>query len=327
MVLIAILSTIGILLVVTFIIFKLTNKSFEQQLKELNSKIVVITGGSLGIGRSLAFKCFENGATVIVLARNEQNLLNVKSELESKRVNESQVVLIKKTDVTCSSQVSKAFGEIIQEFERIDYLFNCAGKAVSNAFDDATIADFDLMMNLNYYGTLYPTKLAVEQMKKQKSGSIVIFSSIAGLVGLHGFSAYSSSKFALVGLAQCLHMELKSLNINVTCCFPPDTDTPGFEEEEKTKPEITKLICEAGGLEKPEAVANALLKDCFNKRFCSTIGFQNKLITIASSGMMPVTSYCQLVLEIISIGFCRLCISIFLIQCHQIINSKMAKGK
>lgn len=238
MVIIAILSTIVILLLVTFIILQLTKKSFKDQLKELDGKIVVITGGSLGMGRSLAFKCFENGANVIIIARNEQNLQKVKDELESKRTNDKQRVLIKKADVTSNDQVTRVFNEIIHEFNQIDYLFNCAGKSISNAFDDASIADFEMMLNLNFYGTVYSTKLAVEQMKKQKSGSIVIFSSIAGLVGLHGFSAYSSSKFALVGLAQCLHMELKSLNINVTCCFPPDTDTPGFEEEEKTKVEI-----------------------------------------------------------------------------------------
>lgn len=220
-----------------FILFWFFNpKPDEQQLKEeLNGKNIVITGGSLGIGRSLSIKCFQNGANVIVISRNKENLEKVKDDLESKRINENQKIVIKQVDVTSLEQVDKVFNEIITEFNQIDYLINCAGKSVSNSFDDTPIKDFELMMNLNYFGTLYSTKCVVKQMKKQKSGNIIIVSSIAGLVGLHGFSAYSSSKFALVGLAQCLHMELKPFNIHVTCSFPPDTDTPGFEEEEKTK--------------------------------------------------------------------------------------------
>ena len=224
--------TVAILAAIRFI-FKRPN--FQQQLKQLNGKVVVITGGSLGIGRSLALRCFENGANVIVIARNQQNLQKVKDDLESKRANEVQKVVVKQADVTSLEQVNRTFDEIVGEFKQIDYLVNCAGKSVSNAFDDAPIEDFESMINLNYFGTLYPTKYAAKLMKKKRSGNIIIVSSIAGLVGLHGFSAYSSSKFALVGLAQCLHMELKSFNVHVTCCFPPDTDTPGFEEEEKTK--------------------------------------------------------------------------------------------
>ena len=235
MILVITLSVLVISILAATLLVIIKRPSFSQQLKKLNGKVVVITGGSLGIGRSLALKCFENGANVIVIARNPQNLQKVKDDLESKRVNELQKALVKQADVTSLEQVYRTFDEIVNEFQQIDYLVNCAGKSVSNAFDDAPIADFELMMNLNYFGTLYPTKHVAGLMKKQRSGHIVIVSSIAGLVGLHGFSAYSSSKFALVGLAQCLHMELKSFNVHVTCCFPPDTDTPGFEEEEKTK--------------------------------------------------------------------------------------------
>ena len=236
MILISILLASSIAFLIVVLLIKLDSKKFDRQLKALNGKIVVITGGSLGIGRSLAIKCFQNGANLIVISRNQLNLSKIKDELESKRLNENQKIVIKQADVTSIDQVNKVFDEIVDEFKQIDYLINCAGKSVSNSFADAPIDDFRLMIDLNYYGTLYSTKCAVEQMRKQQTGgNIIIVSSIAGLVGLYGFSAYSSSKFALVGLAQCLHMELKSSNIHVTCSFPPDTDTPGFEEEEKSK--------------------------------------------------------------------------------------------
>ena len=92
-------------------------------------------------------------------------------------------------------------------------------------------------------------------MKAQgRGGRIVFVSSQAGQVGIFGFSAYSPSKFAVVGLAQVLRMELQAHGIFVSVAYPPDTDTPGFEEENKCKPEETKLISETAGLFQPEQV-------------------------------------------------------------------------
>ena len=74
-------------------------------------------------------------------------------------------------------------------------------------------------------------------------------------MGLFGYTAYAASKFAIRGFAEALEMELKPYNITVTVSFPPDTDTPGFKEEEKGKPKETKLISAAAGLFKPDVVA------------------------------------------------------------------------
>jgi len=79
--------------------------------------------------------------------------------------------------------------------------------------------------------------------------------------GIFGYSAYSSTKFALRGLAESIAMELRPYNISVTLCLPPDTDTPGFAEEEKSKPLETKLIAQMATLVTPEEVAEQLFKD------------------------------------------------------------------
>lgn len=91
-------------------------------------------------------------------------------------------------------------------------------------------------------------------MKLNGGGRVVFVSSQAGQIGVFGFSAYSPSKFALTGLAQVLRMELKPHGIFVSVAYPPDTNTPGFEEENKSKPEETRLISETAGLFEPEQV-------------------------------------------------------------------------
>ena len=84
---------------------------------------------------------------------------------------------------------------------------------------------------------------------------------MAGQVGVYGFGAYTPSKFALVGLAQVLHMELAHTPINVCCAYPPDTDTPGFAQENLTKPPETHLISEDGGMAKPQDVGRKMVHD------------------------------------------------------------------
>ena len=98
-------------------------------------------------------------------------------------------------------------------------------------------------------------------MKARWAGGRVVFvSSQAGQVGIYGFSAYSPSKFALVGLAQVLRMELQAHGILVSVAYPPDTKTPGFEDENRYKPVETRLISETSGLFEPEQVCRLLFE-------------------------------------------------------------------
>lgn len=91
------------------------------------------------------------------------------------------------------------------------------------------------MMDINYIGSVNVTRASLSSIKQVDNGRIVFVSSIAGQLGLYGYTAYSASKYALRGLAECLQMELYPYNIRVTLAHPPDTDTPGFEVENKVK--------------------------------------------------------------------------------------------
>jgi 3-dehydrosphinganine reductase len=133
-------------------------------------------------------------------------------------------------------------------------LINCAGTSVPGLFEDLDAEVFEKMMRVNYFGSVFPTKAVVPSMKARSSGRIVFVSSQAGQLGVFGFSAYSPSKFALVGLAQVLRMELQPHGVCVSVAYPPDTDTPGFAEENTQKPEETRMISETAGLFKPDQV-------------------------------------------------------------------------
>ncbi|GBP85413.1 hypothetical protein EVAR_60254_1 [Eumeta japonica] len=130
------------------------------------------------------------------------------------------------------------------------------------------------MIDLNYFGTAYPTKYVLPGMKKRREGIIVFVSTEAALIGIYGYSAYGSAKWAVRGLAEALMMELIGSGVRLTLAFPPDTDTPGFKTEELTKPEETKLISASGGLHSAEEVGRKIVQDALKK---NTFGYQNSV--------------------------------------------------
>lgn len=118
-------------------------------------------------------------------------------------------------------------------------------------------------------------------------------------------SGYSSTKFALRGLAESLKMELSPYNIFVTLALPPDTDTPGFAAEALSKPLETKLISDSAGIFHPAVVAQQIFDDSLFGNFFSTVGLEGFLMILLCTGMSPVCSLAQIMLEVMLLGFCR----------------------
>uniref|UniRef100_A0A9L0ST28 3-ketodihydrosphingosine reductase n=1 Tax=Equus caballus TaxID=9796 RepID=A0A9L0ST28_HORSE len=197
---------------------------------------VVVTGGSSGIGKCVAIECYKQGAFITLVARNEDKLLQAKKEIEKHSVNDKQVVLCISVDVSQDySQVENVIKQAQEKLGPVDMLVNCAGMSLSGKFEDLEVSTFERLMSVNYLGSVYPSRAVITTMKERRVGRIVFVSSQAGQLGLFGFTAYSSSKFAIRGLAEALQMEVKPYNVYVTVAYPPDTDTPGFAEENKTK--------------------------------------------------------------------------------------------
>jgi 3-dehydrosphinganine reductase len=116
------------------------------------------------------------------------------------------------------------------------------------------------MMDINYFGTLYMVKAVLPSMIARGSGHIANISSIAGFLGVFGYSAYSASKFAISGFSDVLRVELKSHGIRVSIVFPPDVDTPQLAYDSQFRPSETWALVNGGPVLSPEAVAALILR-------------------------------------------------------------------
>lgn len=157
--------------------------------------------------------------------------------------------------------VAKCLTDIEEEFGEIFMLINCAGLAICGVFEDVSVSDARKLMEINYWGTYNCTRYVLPKMKKNREGIIVVTASQAALFGIFGYGPYAASKYALRGMAETIAMESRHLGISVTMALPADTNTPGFENEEKTKPQETKIISGGGGLAEPHDVAKKILND------------------------------------------------------------------
>ncbi|XP_033838142.1 3-ketodihydrosphingosine reductase [Periophthalmus magnuspinnatus] len=273
---------------------------------KLNGAHVVVTGGSSGIGKSIAIECYRQGAFITLVARDEAKLLQAKKEVEKFAINDKQVVLCISVDVSSDyHQVESVIKQAQEKLGPVDMLVNCAGTSISGKFEEVDVDRFKKMMEVNYLGSVYPTRAVITTMKERRMGRIMFVSSQAGQIGLFGYTAYSPSKFALRGLAESLQMEIKPYNIYVTVAYPPDTDTPGLAEENKTKPLETKLISETAGLCQPEQVAKVVVRDAVQGNFNSSVGPDGYMLSALTCGMSPVTSITEGLQQIVTMGLFR----------------------
>lgn len=286
---------------------------------------VVVSGGSKGIGKAIARRFAEMGSHVTIIARNKDDLSAAKVDIEKHRRNPNvQQIKTVSLDLTSISfpdsdsispnkEQMALLDEILGEHERCDILVNCCGSSTPLRFSDISQQQFHHMMQVNYFSAVNLTRLLLPVMKARSlagsgraAGSRIVFvSSMCGLMSFFGYSAYSASKFALVGLAEALAMELKPFDIGVTVCFPPDTDTPGYEEENKIKPALTSAISKSGQVYQPDDVAQALMRDIRARSFYSTVGMENWLVLNATNIFMP-KSLGQLITESLLGGPLRL---------------------
>lgn len=234
---------------------------FRKSLKSVKNKHVVVTGGSSGIGKSMAILLARRGAHVTIIARNQQKLKAALDEVVKARVNEQQKITSVSVDVSDYAALKREIETLERNVGPVFGLINCAGIAICGKVEEFTLEEVKTMIDVNYLGTLYAIQLVVPKMKQEKQGFIVLTASQVALMGMFGYSVYSSCKFALRGLAESLDMEVKPYGVSVTLALPPDTDTPGFEIENARKPVETKLLSESGGLFHPDEVALKILTD------------------------------------------------------------------
>lgn len=267
---------------------------------------IVVTGGSSGIGKCIAIECFKQGAFITLVARDESKLLQAKKEIEKYAINDKQVVLCISVDVSKEyRQVENVIKQAQEKLGPVDMLVNCAGMAIAGRFEEIEIGQFTRLMEVNYLGSVYASRAVISTMKERRLGRIVFVSSQAGQLGLFGYTAYSPTKFALRGLAEALQMEVKPYNVYVTVAYPPDTDTPGFAEENKSKPLETRLISESSSLCQPDQVAKVIVRDAIQGNFNSSVGSDGYMLSSLTCGMSPVTTITEGLQQVVTMGLFR----------------------
>lgn len=177
------------------------------------NKVVVITGGSDGIGKALIEQLLPLGAKIATCARNQDKLYDLQL-----RHSTSPLHCIV-ADVSNYNDCKFFIDSTIKQFGGIDILINNAGIVMKSLLKDADLEVFRKVMEINYFGTVYCTKLALDSIIERK-GSIVGLASIAGYRGLPGRSGYSASKFAIIGFLEALRIELEDEGVNVMWASP-----------------------------------------------------------------------------------------------------------
>lgn len=318
-----ILTILGIAFVHFLVFYLVTRKSRTN----IRGKHVVVTGGSSGIGLWAAMECVRLGANVTIVARNVKLLEKAKEQLLEAKVREDQTVEYRSIDVAKSyEEVKGGLEEVEKTSGPIFMLVNCAGMAICGTVEDTSVEDAKQLMDVNYFGTFYATRFVLGKMKAAKEGIIVITASQAALVGIYGYGAYAASKFALRGLAETIAMEAKHCGVSVTLALPADTDTPGFERENESKPLETKIISGSGGLAKPEDVGRKIVHDALDGSFFSILGIESWILSLMCVGMAPWKSLFLCIIQFYLLGPLRL-IGVLIQWNFQRIIKKCAKDK
>ena len=177
-------------------------------------RVIAITGASAGIGRATALRLARDGAAVAICARRADRLDAVAAEIAAAGGQALPIV----ADVTRADDMDALVARTVERFGRLDVMMCNAGFGIAGAIDDITPAQMQKLMDVNYIGTYHAARAALPVFRRQRSGHVIIVSSIVGKRGVPYMGAYSATKFAQVGLAECLRSELAgSASTSASC--------------------------------------------------------------------------------------------------------------
>ena len=188
-------------------------------------RVVAITGASAGIGRATALRLARAGDAVAICARRREQLDAVAAEITAAGGAALAVV----ADVTRAEEMDAFVAQTVARFGRLDVMICNAGFGIAGAIDEIAPDQMQRLMDVNYIGTYHATRAALPLFRRQGSGHVIIVSSIVGKRGVPYMGAYSATKFAQVGLAECLRAELAGTGIHVSVVYPVSTDSEFFD--------------------------------------------------------------------------------------------------
>jgi len=198
----------------------------------LSNRVIVITGGSSGIGKATAKLFARDGEHVVILNRNEKAGAETVAEIQAL----GGSVLYLKTDIGIENQVEASFAAAVEKFGKIDILFANAAIQINKPIDETTKEDWDQMIAANLTGTFLSCKVASKYMKKQKSGCMIICSSGHAFVSYPGYTGYAATKGGQVAFMHAAALDLAPFGIRVNCIAPNAVTRPSTSA---AKPNIT----------------------------------------------------------------------------------------
>ncbi len=181
-----------------------------------NNTIAVVTGAAGGIGRALAVRLAAEGAQLAIADVNSAGLDETAKLAAKPGVRISTHIV----DVSDRERMQAFVDEVVAEHGRAHLIINNAGVGLGGTVEELGIEDIEWLMSINFWGVIYGTKMFLPILRQQPRGHIVNISSVFGLVGPPGHSAYAASKFAVRGFTEALRHEIKGGNVTVTCVHP-----------------------------------------------------------------------------------------------------------
>ncbi len=228
----------------------------------------LVTGGSSGIGLACARAFADQGAHVALVARDSAKLERAAESVRTACREHSQRVLTSSADLSDFDSASGVLGALAAEGFVPDILLNSAGVILPGEFSAMPMAHLEANMDCGYWSVVNCCKAVVPGMIERGSGYIVNVSSVAGFLGVYGYTGYAAAKYAVLGFSEALRFEMRPHGVKVSVVLPPDTETPALKTERTMRPPETEAVV-AGNSKaiSPERVAEAVIKGMKRGRF------------------------------------------------------------
>jgi len=215
-------------------------------MQPLAGKVAIVTGASRGIGKAISILLAQSGSRVVLAARSEPQLKSVREEISSQN-GEAMVI---PTDLTVDKEMEQLVQQTLKEWGSVDVLINNAGLGKVAPVVKAKVSDWDETFRVNLRAPMFLSKLVLPTMMERGEGSIINISSVSGKSGEANGSAYSASKFGLIGFTQSLYEEVREYGIRVAAICPGFVDTPLIPQMRRM--DRSKMI-------RPEDIAQTVL--------------------------------------------------------------------
>ncbi|CAA0095659.1 3-oxoacyl-[acyl-carrier-protein] reductase FabG1 [Halioglobus japonicus] len=240
-------------------------------------RCVYITGGSSGIGHSLAKQYAYAGDNVVLIARDQAKLDAAVRDCKACANNALQGIAGVSIDVSDIDNLPTRVTAVIEEHGEPDILILCAGIAGNKTFLQMSSSEFDTLIAVNFTASREMARCILPAMLKKRRGKIVFMSSMSGLMGVYGYSGYCASKYAITGFAQALQQELYDTGVNAIIVCPTEVATPMIAAETDTVLPQTRLLKDLAGTLPPDRAAGIIIKGIDKNRDIVLTGFVPRL--------------------------------------------------